>query len=67
MAARVTTLRTIDPMCKTCKGKCYVPGDNKKTQELAHAMFGEKIPNACVNGSPDCPGSIKCPSALGLI
>ena len=38
----------IPQKCFVCKGKCYVPGDSKKTQENAHELLGDTIPNNCV-------------------
>lgn len=48
---------TLPKECFHCKGKCYVKGDQAKTQSNARAMFG-KLPNPCVNaegGIPLCP------------
>ena len=47
----------IPQKCFVCKGKCYVPGDSKKTQENAHELLGDTIPNNCV----------ACPAALGFL
>lgn len=42
--------------CSKCKARCWVPNNNKKTQQNAIKMFGI-IPNNCVNeknGRPKC-------------
>ena len=44
--------------CDECKGSCWVPGNNAKTQENAFKRFGI-IPNNCVNGAKE----IYCPYA----
>lgn len=43
--------------CDECKGKCWVPNDQRQTQENAMKRFGI-IPNNCVNGSDN---EIHCP------
>ena len=55
---------SIPPKCFNCKGTCFVPGNNKKTQENAHKMFGPIIPDKCVQYENDNPA---CPAALGYL
>lgn len=43
--------------CSKCKARCWVPNNNKATQQNALQLFGI-IPNNCVNeknGRPKCP------------
>jgi hypothetical protein len=54
----------IPQKCFVCKGKCYVPGDSKKTQENAHELLGDTIPNNCVPFADQTPA---CPAALGFL
>ncbi len=45
-----------------CKGKCYVPGDSKKTQENAHELLGDTI----LIIVPFADQTPACPAALGF-
>ena len=54
---------TIEKECIECKGKCYVPGNQAKTQTNARKMFG-KLPNPCVDSEGGIPA---CPAVRGLI
>ena len=44
----------IPQKCFVCKGKCYVPGDSKKTQENAHELLGDTI----ADQTPACPAAL---------
>ena len=48
--------------CEDCKGSCWVPGNNARTQQNALKRFGI-IPNNCVNGSRIGSKDIYCPYA----
>lgn len=56
-------LYSIPNECKQCKGSCWDPKSQKKTQENARKLFG-KLPNNCVNGTDSV---VRCPAARGLL
>lgn len=55
---------TIAPECIICRGRCYVKGDQVKTQENASKMFNGKKPNSCIDAEGGFP---ECPAERGLI
>lgn len=65
MAANVETFKksSIATECFICKGSCWNPNSQAKTQETVLKKFG-KMPNSCIN---DCDGTVRCPAALGLL
>jgi len=54
---------SISPTCYHCKGSCWDPNSQTKTQAAVLERFGT-MPNNCVN---DSDGTVRCPAALGLL
>lgn len=54
----IPSLYGIPSYCHECKGTCYVPGDQKVTQQAVIEKFGI-LHNECVDGSMS--GDIHCP------
>ena len=53
----LTSCDKLTETCKSCKGKCYFPNDQKKTQSTVRKEFG-LLQDKCVdysNGRPRCP------------
>ena len=65
MAANIETFKksSIATECFICKGTCWDPTSQPKTQKAVFEKFG-KVPNKCIN---DCDGTVRCPAALGLL
>ncbi len=56
-------LKVVSPQCRICKGSCYHPSDNSKTQSEVRQQFGVLISD-CIT---DEDGTHHCPAYLGLL